>query len=151
VLTTVVPVKQLWKDFKAFVLRGVVLDLAVAVVIGAAFKAIVDSFVNDVFTPVVAALFGKPDFNGLVVTLRSCPSKAVAPKCTPTVLRYGTFLTQITNFLIIAAAVFVMIKAFERLRSMRLLALETGEVPVAVDEVSLLTEIRDLLREERAP
>ena len=139
--------KQLIRDFKEFVLRGVVLDLAVAVVIGAAFKAIVDSFVNDVFTPIVAALFGKPDFNELVVTLRTnCKGIGVARACTHTAVRYGTFLTQIANFIIIAAAVFVMIKAFERLRHLRLLALETGEVPVAVDEVSLLTEIRDLLR-----
>jgi large conductance mechanosensitive channel len=141
-------VKQLWKDFKEFALRGVVLDLAVAVVIGAAFKAIVDSFVNDVFTPIVAALFGKPDFKGLVLTLRSCTPKAPARTCAAhTVVRYGNFLTQITNFVIIAAAVFVMIKAFERLRTVRLLALETGEVPAVIDEVTLLTEIRDLLRE----
>lgn len=144
--------KQLWKDFKEFALRGVVLDLAVAVVIGAAFKAIVDSFVNDVFTPIVAALFGKPDFNGLVVTLRTnCKVVKGKEVCTHTAVNYGKFLTQITNFVIVAAAVFVMVKAFERLRTLRLLAVETGEVPVAVDEVTLLTEIRDLLREERAP
>jgi large conductance mechanosensitive channel len=140
-------VKQVWKDFKAFLLRGLVLDLAVAVVIGAAFKAIVDSFVNDVFTPIVAALFGKPDFNGLVVNLRGCKTVAGNTVCRGTV-RYGTFLTQIVNFVIIAAAVFVMIKAFERLRNLRLLAVETGEVPVAVDEVTLLTEIRDLLKDQ---
>jgi large conductance mechanosensitive channel len=145
-------VKRLVRDFKEFVLRGVVLDLAVAVVIGAAFKAIVDSFVNDVFTPIIAALFGKPDFNGLVVNLRTnCTVTNARRVCTHTAVHYGTFLTQIVNFVIIAAAVFVMIKAFERLRSLRLLALETGEVPVAVDEITLLSEIRDLLREDRAP
>jgi large conductance mechanosensitive channel len=146
-------VKQLIKDFKAFLLRGVVLDLAVAVVIGAAFKAIVDSFVNDVFTPVIAALFGKPNFTDLVVTLRTnCTvTKTGARNCTHTALRYGTFLTQVTNFVIVAAAVFVMIKAFEKLRTLRLLAVETGEVPVAVDEVSLLTEIRDLLKTQGGP
>jgi large conductance mechanosensitive channel len=145
-------VKQLIKDFKEFVLRGVVLDLAVAVVIGAAFKAIIDSFVNDVFTPVIAALFGKPNFTEFVVTLRKCKPKAPATTCaTSTVMHYGTFLTQITNFVIVAAAVFVMIKAFERLRTLRLLAVETGEVPVAVDEVTLLTEIRDLMRASAPP
>jgi large conductance mechanosensitive channel len=143
-------VKQLVKDFKRFLLRGSVLDLAVAVVIGAAFKAVVDSFVNDVFAPFIAALFGRPDFNSLTVNLRGCTTTAAGKVCKGSV-HYGTFLTQIVNFVIIAAAVFVMIKAFERLQSMRLLAQETGEVPVAVDEVSLLTEIRDLLRDERAP
>jgi large conductance mechanosensitive channel len=145
-------VKQFIKDFKAFVLRGVVLDLAVAVVIGAAFKAVVDSFVNDVFTPIVAAIFGKPDFNALVVTLRTnCKVVNARKVCTHTAVHYGNFLTQIMNFLIVAAAVFVMIKAFERLRTLRLLALETGEVPVAVDEVTLLTEIRDLLKTQGGP
>jgi large conductance mechanosensitive channel len=144
-------VKQFWKDFKAFALRGVVLDLAVAVVIGAAFKAIVDSFVNDVFTPIIAALFGKPDFNSLVVTLRSCKTKAAAASCKQTAVHYGNFLTQITNFLIVAAAVFLMIKAFERLQTMRVLAIETGAVPVAIDEVTLLTEIRDLLKTSGSP
>jgi len=147
-------VKQFWKDFKEFALRGVVLDLAVAVVIGAAFKAIVDSFVNDVFTPIVAALFGKPDFNGLVVNLRGCTHKivnhAIVTTCRGTV-HYGRFLTQIMNFVIVAAAVFVMIKAFERLRHLRLLALETSEVPAVVDEVTLLTEIRDLLKTQSGP
>jgi large conductance mechanosensitive channel len=66
-------------------------------------------------------------------------------------VHYGTFLTQITNFVIVAAAVFVMIKAFERLRHLRLLALETGQVPVAIDEITLLTEIRDLLRASSPP
>jgi large conductance mechanosensitive channel len=144
-------VKQFIKDFKEFALRGVVLDLAVAVVIGAAFKAIVDSFVSDVFTPIIAALFGKPDFNGFVLTLRKCKPKPGAASCAPTVMHYGTFLTQITNFVIVAAAVFVMIKAFERLRKVRLLALETGEVPIAIDEISLLTEIRDLMKTQARP
>jgi large conductance mechanosensitive channel len=145
-------VKRLVRDFKEFVLRGVVLDLAVAVVIGAAFKAIIDSFVNDVFTPIVAALFGKPNFTDLVVNLRTkCTGTAPHRACIHTAVHYGTFLTQITNFVIVAAAVFVMIKAFERLRHLRLLALETGQVPVAIDEITLLTEIRDLLRASSPP
>jgi len=144
-------VKQLWHDFKEFALRGVVLDLAVAVVIGAAFKAIVDSFVNDVFTPIVATLFGRPDFNGLVVNLRGCThkvvNKTIVTTCRGTV-HYGRFLTQIMNFVIVAAAVFLMIKAFQRLRAMRLLALDGAAPP---DQISLLTEIRDLLKSQAGP
>jgi large conductance mechanosensitive channel len=145
-------VKELWEDFKAFIMRGSVFDLAVAVVIGAAFKSVIDSFVNDVFTPIIGAIFGKPNFNNLVVNLRGCRKQpnvngAIVSVCKGTV-NYGSFLTSVTNFLIVAAAVFVMIKAFTRLQAIRRREEEaTGEHPLATDEVTLLTEIRDLLRE----
>jgi large conductance mechanosensitive channel len=127
-------------------MRGNVLDLAVAVIIGAAFKTVIDSLVNDVITPFIGAIFGKPNFNDLVLNLRGC-HKGV---CKGTV-RYGNFLTNVTNFRIIAAAIFVMIEAFERLQTIRKLEEEeTGEPTLASDDVSLLTEIRDLLREDRA-
>jgi large conductance mechanosensitive channel len=142
-------VKQLWGDFKAFIMRGNVLDLAVAVIIGAAFKTVIDSLVNDVITPLIGAVVGKPNFNELVLNLRGChlDAKTHVSVCKGTV-HYGNFLTSVTNFLIIAAAIFVMIKAFERLQRIRRREeLETGEHPLASDEVTLLTEIRDLLRE----
>ena len=143
--------KHFWEDFKAFVMRGNVLDLAVAVIIGAAFKTVIDSLVNDVITPFIGAIFGKPNFNDLVLNLRGCHDEKVGGKvvsvCKGTVA-YGRFLTSMTNFLIIAAAIFVMIKAFERLQRIRKRdAEETGENPLASDEVTLLTEIRDLLRD----
>ncbi|HEY5011204.1 MAG TPA: large conductance mechanosensitive channel protein MscL [Acidimicrobiia bacterium] len=141
--------KQFYEDFKAFILRGNVLDLAVAVIIGAAFKAVIDSLVNDVITPLIGAVVGKPNFNDLVVNLRGCSGPATARICKGTV-HYGNFLTQVTNFLIIGASIFVMIKAFERLQAIRRREEETGEVPVAVDEITLLTEIRDLLRKQEA-
>jgi large conductance mechanosensitive channel len=142
-------VKQLWEDFKSFVMRGNVLDLAVAVIIGAAFKTVIDSLVNDVITPFIGAIFGKPNFNDLVLNLRGChaskPGAAVVCKGT---VAYGRFLTNVTNFLIIAAAIFVMIKMFERLQAIRKRDADAaGENPLATDEVTLLTEIRDLLRE----
>jgi large conductance mechanosensitive channel len=142
-------VKQFWEDFKSFVMRGNVLDLAVAVIIGASFKTVVDSLVNDVITPFIGAIFGKPNFNDLVLNLRGChaPKAGAAAVCKGTVA-YGRFLTNVTNFLIIAAAIFVMIKMFERLQTIRRRDAEaTGENPLATDEVTLLTEIRDLLRQ----
>jgi large conductance mechanosensitive channel protein len=144
-------VKQLWEDFKSFIMRGNVLDLAVAVILGVAFKAVIDSFVGDVIMPFVGAIVGKPNFNTLVVNLRGCRTetkdKVAASVCRGTV-HYGNFLTQVTNFLIIGASIFVLIKAFERLQAVRKRdAEETGENPLASDEVTLLTEIRDLLRE----
>jgi large conductance mechanosensitive channel len=144
-------VKQLWDDFKSFIMRGNVLDLAVAVILGAAFKAVIDSFVSDVIMPFIGAIVGKPNFNDLVVNLRGCHTvikdHVAVSVCKGTVM-YGKFLTQITNFIIIGASIFVMIKAFERLQAVRKRDAEaTGENPLASDEVTLLTEIRDLLRE----
>ena len=87
------------QEFKQFIMRGNVLDLAVAVVIGAAFKAIVDSLVNDVIQPIIGAAFGKPNFSHFTVHVGHG------------VVRYGSFATQILNFLIIAGALFVVREA----------------------------------------
>jgi large conductance mechanosensitive channel len=125
-------VKKVWAEFRAFIMQGNVLDLAVAVIIGASFKAVVDSLVNDVLLPLISALVGKPDFTQLTFTLGD------------SVIRYGAFLTQILNFLIIGASLFVIIKAFEQLQ-MRRRRGEVDEPPPRTD-VELLTEIRDELR-----
>jgi large conductance mechanosensitive channel len=142
--------KQVWGDFKAFIMRGNVLDLAVAVVIGAAFKAVIDSLVNDVITPIIGAIIGKPNFNSLVVNLRGCTTNSKGARVCNGAVAYGSFLTNVFNFLIIAAAIFVMIKTFERLQNIR--KRDGGEEaePLASDEVVLLTEIRDLMRERPA-
>ena len=88
---------SLLKDFRAFILRGNVVDLAVAVVVGAAFKSIVDAFVADLITPLVAAIGGKQDFSTLHFTLND------------SVFRYGDLLNQVISFVIIAAVVFFFI------------------------------------------
>jgi large conductance mechanosensitive channel len=124
---------KLMKDFRDFVMRGNVLDLAVAVVIGVAFNAVVTSLVNDVIMQIIAAIVGKPNFNDLTFTIGEG------------VVYYGRFFTALVNFLIIAATLFVVIRAFEELQKRR----RRGEVEVPEeeksDEVLLLTEIRDLL------
>src|SRR6187431_1419585 len=94
---------NLLKDFREFVMRGNVLDLAVAVVLGIAFNAVVNSLVNDVIMQVIAAIVGKPDFNALTFTIGEG------------VIFYGRFLTALVNFLIIAATLFVIIRSFEEL------------------------------------
>ena len=85
------------KDFKAFLLRGNVVDLAVAVVIGAAFGAVVASLVSDLITPVIAAVVGKPDFSGLVFTINDAK------------FRYGAFLNALIAFVTVSAAVFFLV------------------------------------------
>jgi large conductance mechanosensitive channel len=127
------------KEFKAFVLRGNVVDLAVAVVIGAAFGAVVTSFVNNLLTPFIGIL-GKNDFSTLHVTIRD------------SVFRYGDFLNALISFVLIAVAIFFfVVKPLNMLAERRKRGEVTEEeVPELSDEAILLSEIRDLLRAEQA-
>jgi large conductance mechanosensitive channel len=114
----------MWKDFKAFIMRGNVMDLAVAVVIGAAFGAIVKSLVDDVIMPPIGLLAGRVDFSNLFVLLKEGP-KAAAPYASladakaagAVTLNYGAFVNNVITFLIIAAAVFMIVKVVSRWQS----------------------------------
>jgi len=125
--------KNLMSDFRKFVMRGNVLDLAVAVVIGIAFNAVVNSLVNDVIMQIIAAIMGKPNFDDLTFTIGDG------------IIYYGRFLTALINFLIIAATLFVIIRAFEELQKRRKGTDE--ELEEAPEDIVLLSEIRDLLRD----
>jgi large conductance mechanosensitive channel len=129
-------VKGLVSDFRKFVMRGNVLDLAVAVIIGIAFNAVVNSLVNDVIMQIIAAIVGKPNFDELTFTIGDG------------IIYYGRFLTALINFLIIAATLFVIIRAFEELQKRRKGTEE--ELEEAPEEIVLLSEIRDLLRDGAA-
>jgi large conductance mechanosensitive channel len=127
------------KDFKAFIMRGNVVDLAVAVVIGGAFGKIVTSLVNDIIMPPIGVLVGGIDFSRLkwIIHDSTDPKKVVA-------IHYGSFINTIITFLIIAFAVFVVIKLVEKTMPKKQAA------PAAPPpEVTLLTEIRDLLKQQR--
>jgi large conductance mechanosensitive channel len=127
------------KEFREFLLRGNVIDLAVAVVIGAAFGAVVTSFVEDLLTPLIAALGGEPDFGGLAFTINESR------------FRYGEFVNAVISFVIIAGAVFfLVVKPVNTLMARR----KAGEVPepdAVAEDVVLLGEIRDLLKAGRTP
>lgn len=131
------------KGFKEFVMRGNVVDLAVAVVIGAAFGAVVTSLVDNVINPIIAAIFGKPDMsNVLVVTLNDLGTPDPADDA---VLRVGSFLTEVLNFVIIAAAIYFMIVLPLNKLAQRRKAKEEPVVEDGPTEVELLIEIRDSL------
>jgi large conductance mechanosensitive channel len=108
----------MYQEFKEFIMRGNVVDLAVAVVIGAAFGRIVTSFVEDVLMPPIGLALGGVDFSNLFINLsgNAYPSIAAAKAAGAATLNYGIFINNIINFLIIAFAIFLVIKAINRMR-----------------------------------
>ncbi|MEZ4636339.1 MAG: large conductance mechanosensitive channel protein MscL [Caldilineaceae bacterium] len=134
------------KEFRDFIMRGNVLDLAVAVIIGAAFGGVVTSLVNDVLMPPIGLLAGAVDFSNLFVDLsgQGFTSLAAAEEAGAAVLRYGVFLNTIINFVIVAFAVFMIVKLANSLQKKKAEAPAPPPAPTA-QEV-LLTEIRDLLK-----
>ena len=132
------------KGFRDFIARGNVVDLAVAVVIGAAFGAVITSLVDNVINPVIAAIFGKPDMSSVLVwTLNDA---GTADPADDAVLAFGAFLTAVLNFLIIAAAIyFLVVLPLNKLAERRKKADEVVE-EAGPTEVELLMEIRDELK-----
>jgi large conductance mechanosensitive channel len=136
-------------EFKEFAIKGNVVDLAVGVIIGAAFGKIVDSLVSDVIMPVVGLVFGKLDFSNLYLVLGTAPAGvannlAELKKAGVPVLAYGNFITIAVNFFILAFIIFMMVKQINKLRKADA---ETPAAPVAPPEdIALLREIRDSLK-----
>ena len=133
-------------EFKEFAVKGNVVDLAVGVIIGAAFGKIVDSLVGDIIMPVVGLVFGKLDFSNLYLVLGSVPAGvannlADLKKAGVPVLAYGNFITIAVNFVILAFIIFMMVKQINRLKK------EAPATPATTPEdVVLLREIRDALK-----
>ena len=130
-------------EFKAFAMRGNVVDLAVGVVIGAAFGKIVSSLVDGVIMPVIGLIVGGVNFNTLSVTLKDAVIGPDGKEAAAAVLfKYGAFLQTIVDFMIIALAIFLVIKAMNTLKRKE----DAAPPPPPSDEVKLLTEIRDVLK-----
>lgn len=133
----------MFQEFKKFAMRGNVVDLAVGVVIGAAFGAIVTSLVKDIIMPPIGYAMGGIDFSNFFITLKgpAAATLAEAQKAGSVTINYGLFINTIINFLIVALALFVLIRAINRLQA------KAPEAPSAPPEdVTLLREIRDLLK-----
>ena len=134
-------------EFKEFVVKGNAMDLAVGVIIGAAFGKIVDSIVNDLIMPIVGAVFGGFDFSNLFIVLGTAPegvamTLAAMKEANVPVFAYGNFLTILLNFLILAFIVFILVKQINRLKKQA-----PPPAPAATPEdVVLLREIRDSLK-----
>lgn len=134
-------------EFKAFALKGNVMDLAVGVIIGGAFGKIVDSLVADIIMPIVGAIFGKLDFSSLFVVLGNVPSGTAntlvdLKKAGVPVFAYGNFITVAVNFAILAFIIFMMVKQMNRMKA----AEPAPAAPATPEDVLLLREIRDNLK-----
>ncbi|MCC5891178.1 large conductance mechanosensitive channel protein MscL [Exiguobacterium sp.] len=125
----------MWKEFKEFAMRGNIIDLAVAFILGAAFTAIVNSLVNDIFMPLLGILIGGIDFSSLTANVIGVE------------VTYGNFIQEIVTFLLIAFALFMMVKVINRLKREK--AVEETEEPELSREEQLLAEIRDLLKDKQ--
>ena len=136
------------KEFRDFAMKGSVIDLAIGVIIGAAFGKIVNALVNNIIMPPIGLLLGRVDFSNLFLNLTNQPAASVkeaTDKGVP-VLAYGVFLNTVIEFLIIAFVLFIVIKQVNRFK-------KTAEAPPPQGpspEEKLLTEIRDLLKEQSA-
>lgn len=130
----------IFADFKKFIMNGNILELAVALVIGIAFGKVISSFVSDILMPPIGMAMGGVDFTDLMIVLKEAanPAEVVA-------IRYGAFLQNIIDFLIIAFSVFVVLRTYDRLQRKKLVE---AELTVPTGEEKLLVEIRDLLQDK---
>lgn len=127
---------KLFDEFKAFVMRGNVVDMAVGVIIGGAFGKIVTSLVNDIFMPIIGMILGNVNFSSLEIKLGE-PVEGVEQAA----IKYGMFIQEIVNFIIIAFCIFMFIKLINRIQKKK----EEAPAPEPTKEEVLLTEIRDAL------
>ncbi|HSQ03949.1 MAG TPA: large conductance mechanosensitive channel protein MscL [Burkholderiales bacterium] len=143
----------MFKEFKEFAVRGNVVDMAVGIIIGAAFGKIVDSLVKDVIMPPIGLLLGNVDFSNLFFLLKHgatqgpYPTVEVAQKAGAVTLNYGMFINNIITFVIVAFAVFLLVRAINRLRRPET---KSPDAPPPPEEVVLLRQIRDSLQRRSA-
>lgn len=142
----------MWQEFKQFALRGNVVDLAIGVIIGAAFGKIVESLVGDIFMPIIGAATGGLDFSNYFIPLSGSVSAHSLPeaKAQGAVIAWGNFITVAINFAIIACVLFLVVKAINRMKRQADAKAEAEKAPELPADVQLLAEIRDLLRDRRA-
>ncbi|HZH71315.1 MAG TPA: large-conductance mechanosensitive channel protein MscL [Mariniphaga sp.] len=140
------------KEFKDFAIKGNVMDLAIAVVIGAAFGKIVTSLVNDLIMPPLGLLLGNRDFSNLRVILQDAKlaitegDQVIVPAVAEVSIRYGAFINTVLDFLIVAGAIFLVVKGFNSMKKKE--EAKPAAPPAPTNEEVLLTEIRDLLKDK---
>ena len=151
--------KNFMKEFREFISRGSVMDLAVGVIIGGAFQSIINSLVNDIIMPIITLITGGIDFSNWFIALDGShyTTLAAAQAAGASTLNYGVFLTAIINFLLMALVIFAIIKAMNKFAAAAAAAAKLKKEeeeakepePEPTNEEKLLTEIRDLLKKEK--
>ncbi|NQZ13724.1 MAG: large conductance mechanosensitive channel protein MscL [Alphaproteobacteria bacterium] len=133
----------MFNEFKKFIARGNVMDMAVGIIIGAAFTAIVNSMVGDLIMPVVGLVTAGVDFSGLFVALdgNEYANIAAAEEAGATIMKYGLFINAVINFLIVAFVIFMLVRGVNSLKEK-----EAAKPAAPAADIKLLTEIRDLLK-----
>lgn len=138
--------KKFGKEFKEFVATGNMIELAVAVILGGAVGAVIKSFTDGIMMQVVAAIFGKPDFKDVTITLRENVGETVAADGTVTqvdsVLQIGLFINALISLILTGLVLFLMVKAYNKMKKAQV----EDTTPAGPSEVELLTEIRDALK-----
>lgn len=129
--------EKMIKEFKEFINRGNVMDLAIGVIVGGAFNTIVTSLVNDIIMPIIGLIIGGADFSGLTITFRNAS------------INYGLFLQNIINFLLIAFSLFLVIRAMNRIDELKHKNEKIEKVEKKDENILLLKEIRDTLKEKK--
>ncbi len=141
----------MWKEFKEFAFKGNMVDLAVGVIIGGAFGGVVKSLVDDIIMPPIAAATGGIDFTNKFTVLKEGKTPGpyetleVAKKAGAVALSYGSFVTVLVNFIIVALAIFFIVKLIQKAKGEQ----KKEEAPKGPTETELLTEIRDLLKKQQ--
>lgn len=138
----------MWKEFRDFIARGNVIDLAVAVIIGGAFGAIVKSLVNDIIMPPIGLLLGNVNFTDLFINLSGgeYASLSAAQEAGAATINYGLFINNVINFVIVAFVIFLMIRQINNAKKKEEAAAPPPAPPEPSNEEKLLAEIRDLLK-----
>ena len=142
--------KKFFDEFREFAMKGNVVDLAVGVIIGAAFGKIVTSLVTDVIMPPIGILLGGVSFTDLKIILKQATVDASGKAIDAVSLNYGNFLQTVVDFLIVAFTIFAVVKTMNMLRKKKEKKEEAAKARVISNEEALLTEIRDILKEKKS-
>lgn len=142
--------KKFFNEFKEFIARGNVIDMAVGVVVGAAFKSIIDSLVNDIIMPFVGFILGDTDFSHLSLVLKEGMIATDGSEIAPVAIMYGKFINSVISFMIIAFCLFCVVKVINKIRRKKEVEeAAPAPAPEPSAEEKLLTEIRDLLKDKQ--
>ncbi|ODT15569.1 MAG: large-conductance mechanosensitive channel protein [Kaistia sp. SCN 65-12] len=137
------------KEFKEFALKGNVVDLAIGIIIGAAFSGLVNSIVNDIIMPIIGVITGGIDYTNKFIQLAGEPQATLdAARKAGATVAYGNFLTLLINFIIVAWILFLIVKGMNRMKREK--AAEPAAPPATPEDVALLRDIRDLLAKQKA-